>query len=86
MRLRTLGWSALILLPLLVCAGHLHARRGANPESLREMTRCLSIVRVAASRRKGNQDQHERERHGTAGVRTDAAAMTLTSQDLAKPA
>jgi hypothetical protein len=44
---------ALVLLPLIVCAGRLQAQRSRSPESMtQEVNRCLSMVRVAASRRR----------------------------------
>jgi hypothetical protein len=53
MRLGPLARSALVLLPLLVCAGRLHAQRSANPQRVtQEVNRCLTVVRVAASRRR----------------------------------
>lgn len=52
--MRTLGKAALILLPLAVVGMRLHARAARTPVDVtREVTRCLSIVRVAAARRGG---------------------------------
>lgn len=75
MRLRTLGWSALIVVPLLVCAGHLHGKRAASAETVREVNRCLSLVRIATSRRRRNADE-QRERHGAAGRRLGGASRS----------
>lgn len=55
MRLRTLVRSAVVFIPLLlVCAGRLHAQRTAPPERMtQELNRCLTVMRVAAARRRG---------------------------------
>ena len=82
MRLRALGCSVLIVLPLLVCAGQLHAKRAAGPDAMRDVNRCLSIVRVATARRRKASQHDGRERHATAGVRTASAPKVLPPLDL----
>ena len=53
MRLRTVARYSLILLPLLVCAGRIHANRARNPQgTTQDVNRYLTAVRVAASRRR----------------------------------
>ena len=48
---------ALLIVPLFVCAGRLHAQHGAPPAGLlQEVNRCLSLVRATSRRR------HEQER------------------------
>jgi hypothetical protein len=48
---------ALLIVPLFVCAGRLHALHGAPPAGLlQEVNRCLSLVRATSRRR------HEQER------------------------
>jgi hypothetical protein len=48
---------ALLLVPLFVCAGRLHAQHGAPPAGLlQEVNRCLSLVRATSKRR------HQQER------------------------
>jgi hypothetical protein len=52
-RFKVITRCALVLLPLLLCAGRLQAQRSRGPHNMtQEVNRCLSIVRVAASRRK----------------------------------
>jgi hypothetical protein len=74
MRLSPLTRSALVLIPLLLCANRIHAQRTANMQGMtQEVNRCLTIVRVAASRRRNPKSQ-DAERFGAAGVVTDGAA------------
>ena len=47
---------ALLLVPLFVCVGRLHAQRGTAPAVLQEVNRCLSVVR-ATSKRRHQQEQ-----------------------------
>ena len=62
MRLRFVTRCAFVLLPLLIFAGRLHAQRAATPGGMtQEVNRCLTIVRVAASRRKSSQEREERQ-------------------------
>lgn len=43
---------ALLLVPLFVCAGRLHAQHGAPPAGmLQEVNRCLGLVRATSRRR-----------------------------------
>lgn len=58
MRLGRLVGGALVFVPLLlICASRLHAQRGATPHGVtQEVNRCLTVVRVAASRRRFRQD------------------------------
>jgi hypothetical protein len=43
---------ALLIVPLFVCAGRLHAQHGAPPAGLlQEVNRCLSLVRATSKRR-----------------------------------
>ena len=44
---------ALVLIPLLICAGRLHTHRSGSPAGMtQEVNRMLTMVRVAASRGK----------------------------------
>lgn len=52
MRFRLVVRSALVLLPLLLCATRLHAQRATPQGVTQEVNRCLSLVRVASSRRR----------------------------------
>jgi hypothetical protein len=73
MRLRTLARSAIVFVPLLlICAGRLHAHRSASPDRMtQELNRCLTLMRVAAARRKTGAET----RGGvTVAVRTDSTA------------
>jgi hypothetical protein len=86
-RLSPLTRSALVLIPLLLCAGRLHAQRARSPEGVtQEVNRCLTLVRVATSRRKGERDRTGVERPGAANVRTDAAGLLAPAAALQKTA
>jgi hypothetical protein len=57
MRLSPLTRSALVLIPLLLCANRIHAQRTANMQgTTQEVNRCLTMVRVAASRRRNRKN------------------------------
>ena len=77
MRLSPLTRSALVLIPLLLCASRLHTQRGASMQGMtQEVNRCLTIVRVAASRRRNRkQDDRELDRFKSAGVATSGAVQ-----------
>ena len=82
MRLSPLTRSVLVVLPLLLCAGRLHATRTRTPAGLtQEVNRCLTLVRVASSRRKRDRSADDTQRFGSAGI--SAAGV---SQPLAKTA
>ena len=56
---------ALLLVPLFVCAGRLHAQHSAPPAGLlQEVNRCLSIVRATSKRR---QEQERAQKYGGGG-------------------
>ena len=60
---------ALLIVPLFVCAGRLHAQHGVPPAGqLQEVNRCLSLVRATSRRR------HELERSQKLGVGGGVAA------------
>jgi len=60
---------ALLIVPLFVCAGRLHAQHGVPPAGqLQEVNRCLSLVRATSRRR------HEQERSQKLGVGGAVAA------------
>ena len=62
---------ALLLVPLFVCAGRLHAQRGVVPAGLlQEANRCLSMVR-ATSRRRSRNERSEKMDSALEGVQTD---------------
>ena len=64
---------ALLIVPLFVCAGRLHAQHGVPPAGqLQEVNRCLSLVRATSRRR------HEQERSQKLGV---GGAVTANSGD-----
>ena len=73
MRVGTLARSAIIFVPLLlICVGRLHAQRSASPDGLtKEVNRCLTVMRVAASRRRNTGSAPSGR--GRVAVRTDAA-------------
>jgi hypothetical protein len=63
MRFVPIARFALVLLPLLVCAGRIHAHRSGGMDGMtREVNRCLTVVRVAATRRRGRLEQERKER------------------------
>jgi hypothetical protein len=68
---------ALLIVPLFVCAGRLHAQHGAPPAGLlQEVNRCLSLVRATSRRR------HEQERSqklGGGGRRSQASVAAYSS-------
>ena len=79
MRLSPLTRAALVLIPLLLCAGKIHARRTGSMQGMtQEVNRTLTIVRVAVSRRRKN--QQEAERFTAGGVATDGVATDGSSQ------
>ncbi len=87
MPLRVWTRSALVLLPLLVLAGRLHAQRTASPQGMtQELNRCLTIVRVAASRRRGEASGRETILRRAASGRTPSADGEATPAGLAKTA
>ena len=60
---------ALLLVPLFVCAGRLHAQHSAPPAGLlQEVNRCLSIVRATSKRR---QEQERTQKYGGGELATD---------------
>ena len=75
MRLGRVTRYALLLVPLFVCMGRLHAQRAAAPAALlQEANRCLGLVRASSRRRQKN----EREQRGESvwgSLRTDSAAI-----------
>jgi hypothetical protein len=64
MRLGRLLGSAIVFVPLLlICAGRLNAQRGSTPQGMtQEVNRCLTVMRVAASRRKTGRDGRQQEK------------------------
>jgi hypothetical protein len=76
MRIGRLVGSVLIFVPLLVvCAGRLHAQRGGTPQGVtQEVNRCLTVVRVAASRRRRGEGGQQRGRQ--------ALRLSTNRQDL----
>ena len=91
MRLRLLTRSAFVLLPLLVFAGRFHAQRVPPGGMTQEVNRCLTIVRVAASRRKSSQEREERQAlesalSGRERALDPGAAALVDAQPLARTA
>ena len=77
MRLSPLTRSALVLIPLLLCAARIHSQRTGSVQGMtQEVNRCLTIVRVAASRRRDRKDRQE-ERFGAAGIASDGSSKFL---------
>jgi hypothetical protein len=75
MRLSPLTRSALVLIPLLLCASRLHTQRAGSMQGMtQEVNRCLTLVRVAASRRGDRKSSQELERFKSAGVDTAGAS------------
>jgi hypothetical protein len=63
----------------------LHALRSANPQGVtQEVNRCLTFVRVAASRRRS--DRAEAARQKTATIRTDSSSALRKPLDPARVA
>ena len=62
MSFRLVVRSALVLLPLLLCAGRLHGQRATPQGVTQEVNRCLSLVRVASSRRRNAKPPCGRQR------------------------
>jgi hypothetical protein len=53
-RARRLGQLLLVFVPLFICAARLHAGAARSPSGVsQEVSRCLNMVRVVASRRNG---------------------------------
>jgi hypothetical protein len=75
---------ALLIVPLFVCAGRLHAQHSAPPAGLlQEVNRCLSLVR-ATSRRRYEQERSQKLGVGGA-VATDNGAAVSDGHRLAAP-
>ena len=75
---------AVLLVPLFVCAGRLHAQRAAPPAGvLQEVNRCLSLVR-ATSRRRHEQERSEKRVMGGGGLASDNGAAMLGAARLAR--
>ena len=86
MRLGRLLGSAIVFVPLLlICASRVHAQRGANPNGMtQEVNRCLTVMRVAASRRKtGHESRREKF---SSRVSSDAAGALGRPRSSAKSA
>ena len=66
---------ALLLVPLFVCAGRLHAQRDAAPGVLQEVNRCLSVVR-ASSRRRQEQERTVKDRERATPAQASGAAYS----------
>jgi hypothetical protein len=50
--MRTLGRAVIIVLPLVTFSAQVQRRAGITPQTItKELVRCLSVVRLAASRR-----------------------------------
>jgi hypothetical protein len=87
MRLSPLTRCVLVVLPLLLCAGRLHATRSRTPAGLtQEVNRCLTLVRVASSRRRGERGQTDRRRPGAADVQSAPPARERSPVPLEKSA
>lgn len=87
MRLSPLTRSVLVVLPLLLCAGRLHATRTRTPAGLtQEVNRCLTLVRVASARRRGDRAETDRDRPGVAGVQTAPLGRNVTPAELHRSA
>jgi hypothetical protein len=87
MRLGRLLGSAIVFVPLLlICASRVHAQRGANPNGMtQEVNRCLTVMRVAASRRKTGHESRRREKFSSR-VSSDAAGAFGRPRSSAKSA
>ena len=69
----------LLLVPLFVCAGRLHAQHGAPPAGLlQEVNRCLSLVR-ATSKRRHELERSQKELKGGGMLASDNGAAMLGS-------
>ena len=70
---------ALLIVPLFVCAGRLHAQHGAPPAGLlQEVNRCLSLVRATSKRRL---EQERTQKLGVGGaIATDNGAALSRSR------
>jgi hypothetical protein len=76
MRLSPLTRSALVLIPLLLCASRIHSQRAASMQGMtQEVNRCLTLVRVAASRRREGKSNQDLDRFKSAGVASDGAFL-----------
>ena len=64
---------ALLLVPLFVCAGRLHAQHGAAPGVLQEVNRCLSVVRATSKRRQQQERTVKQREHATPAQASVAA-------------
>jgi len=68
---------AVLLVPLFVCAGRLHAQHGAPPAGLlQEVNRCLSLVR-ATSKRRHEQEQSQKQMKCWGALAGDNGAAML---------
>jgi hypothetical protein len=87
MRLSPLTRSALVLIPLLLCAWKIHSQRNASVQgTTQEVNRCLTIVRVAVSRRKDDKNEQEAQRFTAVGAATDGSSPFLQAARSAKSA
>jgi len=74
MSLGRVSRCAVLLVPLFVCAGRLHAQHGAPPAGLlQEVNRCLSLVR-ATSRRRHEQERSKKQVTGWGALAADNGA------------
>ena len=62
---RSVSRFILICVPLVICAARLHSRGAASPAGVtQDVNRCLTVVRLAASRRgNGERGHHALIRH-----------------------
>jgi hypothetical protein len=80
MRLTRVTRCALLLVPLLVCAGRLHAQRSAVPAGLlQEVNRCLAVVR-STSKRRTQHERNQRLEQALEGVRSDQGRTYVAPQ------
>ena len=75
---------ALLLVPLFVCAGRLHARHAVPPAGvLQEVNRCLGLVR-ATSRRRHEQERLQKQEKAGRALAGDHGPATRGAERLAQ--
>ena len=73
---------ALLIVPLFVCAGRLHAQHGAPPAGLlQEVNRCLSLVRATSRRRHEQERSQKLGRGGAVAADSGDAVDSVDSVD-----
>ena len=72
---RSVSRFILICVPLVICAARLHSRAAASPAGVtQDVNRCLTVVRLASSRRGAGTRGHAQMTH----PKTDASGLLVS--------